>query len=110
MSDAHDLIGDIEERIEELAEAAERSRKLVLAGRIAAWGGAALVVVTLTGILGLPPTALVVGLAGALGGFAMAGSSSSSLDQTLAEIADLERKRSEAIDGIGLRVIPGGRA
>jgi hypothetical protein len=109
MIEVHDAIARIEERIEELADAAERSRKLVLAGKLAGWAGAALALVTLTGLANLTPTAFVVGLTGCLGGIAMAGSSSSTLDQTLAEIAELERRRREAIDGIGLRVIPGGR-
>jgi hypothetical protein len=109
MTEVHDAISQIEERIEELAEAAERSRKLVLAGKLAMWTGGALALVTLAGVMNLPPTAFVVGLTGCLGGIAMAGSSSSTLDQTMAEIAELERRRSQAIDGIGLRVIPGRR-
>lgn len=107
---SRDAIPDIEERIEELAQAAERSRKIVLGARIAAWGGGALLVATLSGLFGLPPAGLVLGLTGFLGGIALGGSSRSTLDGLLAEIAELERRRAEAIDGIGLRVIQGGRA
>jgi hypothetical protein len=109
MDDPSRAVEEIEDRIAELAEAAERSRKLVLAGRIALWGGTALTIAVLSNLFGLPPAAFVLGLTGTLGGIALAGSSRSTLDATLAEIAALERRRTEAIDGLGLRVIPGGR-
>ncbi len=110
MDEPSRAIEALEERIAELHDAVERSRKLVLAGRVAGWGGGALALLTLTGLFALPPAAFVVGLTGALGGIALAGSSGSSADQALAEIAELERRRSAMIDGIGFRVIEGGRA
>ncbi|HYF53070.1 MAG TPA: hypothetical protein VEA41_02300 [Salinarimonas sp.] len=108
--DPRSTIAEIEARIEELADAAERSRKLVLAGRLAGWGGGILLVLVVTGVLGRAPGAFVLGLTALLGGIALAGSSGSTVEATQAEIADLERRRAAMIDGIGLRVVAGGRA
>lgn len=109
MADAHDAIAEIEARLDALADAAGRSRKLALAGKAAALVGGPLALAALSGLFGLPPAALVFGLAAALGGVALAGTSAGSLDQTRAEIAALEAQRRALIDGIGLRLVDGGR-
>ncbi len=109
MSEARDAVAEIEAELDALADAAERSRKLALAGRVAAAIGAPTALAALSGLVGLSPTAFVAGLTAALGGVALAGSSAGSLAQTRAEIAALEARRRALIDGLSLQVVDADR-
>jgi hypothetical protein len=100
-----DEISDIEARIEELAEIAERCRKFILASKIAIAGGGALLVVVILGLFGAGLVALLGSIALVLGGIVSLGSNLSTLRETEADISDAEAIRSELISRIDLRVV-----
>jgi hypothetical protein len=103
--DPTDEISEIEERIEELAEAAERCRKFILASKIAIGGGVALLLITILGLFGAGVSALLGSIALMLGGIVSLGSNISTLRQTDAAINGAEALRSKLIGGIDLRVV-----
>ena len=103
--DQADEISDIEARIEALAEIAERCRKYILASKIAIGGGAALLLITILGLLGTGQTAALGSIALVLGGIVSLGSNVSTLRQTDAAISAAEVRRLELIGRIDLRVV-----
>ena len=103
--DPTDEISEIEARIEELAEIAERCRKFILASRIAIAGGGALLLVTVLGLLGAAQVAALGSIALVLGGIVSLGSNVSTLRQTEAAIGAAEMRRSQLIGRIDLRVV-----
>src|SRR5580704_15066529 len=84
--DPTDEISEIETRIEELAEIAERCRKFILASKAAVAGGVALLLVAMLGLLGSGPSAALGSIALMLGGIVSLGSNVSTLRQTDAAI------------------------
>jgi len=103
--DPTDEISEIEARIEELAEIAERCRKFILASRIAIAGGGALLLVTVLGLLGAAQVAALGSIALVLGGIVSLGSNVSTLRQTEAAIGAAETCRSQLIGRIDLRLV-----
>jgi len=103
--DPTDEISDIEERIEALAEIAERCRKFILASRIAIAGGVALLLVAVLGLFGTGQLAALGSIALVLGGIVSLGTNLSTLRETEADIRDAEALRSDLIGGIGLRLV-----
>lgn len=102
--DPTDEISRIEARLEELAEAAERCRKFILASKAAIAGGVALLLATMLGLF-FGSTAALGSIALMLGGIVSLGSNVSTLRQTEAEIGAAEAVRSDLISGIDLRVV-----
>src|SRR5262249_18702850 len=100
-----DEISEIEERIEALAEDAERCRKFILASKIAIGGGVALLLVTILGLFGAGGAAGLGSIALMLGGIVSLGSNISTLRQTDAAIHAAEALRSRLIGSIDLRVV-----
>ena len=103
--DPTDEISDIEARIEALAEIAERCRKFILASKLAIAGGAALLLVVISGLFGAGQVAALGSIALVLGGIVSLGSNLSTLRQTVAAIGDAEAIRSHLIGGIDLRMV-----
>jgi hypothetical protein len=103
--DETDEISEIEARIEELAEIAERCRKFVLASRIAIAGGVALMLITMIGLFGSGQVAALGSIAMVLGGIVSLGSNVSTLRQTEADMSAAEALRSDLISRIDLRVV-----
>jgi hypothetical protein len=102
-----DEISRIEARLEQLAEAAERCRKIILVSKIAIGAGVALPFLTMLGLF--DPDQLAIGaIAAFLGGIVSLGSNVSTLRQTNAEIGEAEKSRSDLIGRINLRLV-GGR-
>jgi hypothetical protein len=101
--DPNEEISRIEAQLEELAEAAERCRKFILASKAAIAGGAALLLATVLGLFGF--TAALGSIAMILGGIVSLGSNVSTLRQTEAEIGSAELLRSDLISRIDLRVV-----
>ncbi|MEK9285130.1 MULTISPECIES: hypothetical protein [unclassified Bradyrhizobium] len=103
--DPLDEISEIEARIEALAEIAERCRKFILASKIAIGGGAALLLITILGLLGAGQVAALGSIALVLGGIVSLGSNISTLRQTDAAISAAEMRRLELIGRIDLRLV-----
>jgi hypothetical protein len=101
--DPTDEISRIESQLEELAEAAERCRKFILASKAAIAGGAALLLATMLGLFGF--TAALGSLAMILGGIVSLGSNVSTLRQTEEAIGAAELQRSDLISRIELRLV-----
>ncbi len=103
--DRSEQISRIEARIEELAEMAERCRKIILASKIVIAGGAALLLGAVLGLLGSNALALLGAIAAVLGGIVSLGSNVSTLRQTMAAISAAEKLRSDLIGSIDLRLV-----
>jgi hypothetical protein len=103
--DPTDEISDIEARIEELAEIAERCRRIILGSKLAIAGGFALLLIALLGLFGAGMTAALASIALVLGGIVSLGSNISTLRQTEAALGAAEARRSDLIDAIDLRAV-----
>jgi hypothetical protein len=103
--DPTDEISEIEARIEELAEVAERCRKFILASKIAIGSGAALLLIAMLGLFGIGQAAALGSIALVLGGIVSLGSNVSTLRQTESAIGAAEARRSELIGSIDLRLV-----
>jgi hypothetical protein len=103
--DPADEISQLEARIEQLAEIAERCRKIILVSRAAIAGGAALLLVMVLGLFGSSGVAAIGSIAVVLGGIVSLGSNVSTLRQTTDAMRAAEALRSELIGRIDLRVV-----
>ena len=103
--DPTDEISEIEERIEALAEIAERCRKIILASKMAIGGGFALLFVTVLGWLGANEVVALGSIALIIGGIVSLGSNVGTLQQTEAAIGRAEALRAQLISRIDLRVV-----
>src|SRR5215217_8830394 len=95
--DPTDEISLIEERLERLAEVAERCRKIILVSKAAIAGGAALLLLMVLGLFGSSQVAALGSIAAVLGGIVSLGSNVSTLRQTTDAISAAEALRSDLI-------------
>jgi hypothetical protein len=102
---ATDEISVIEERIEALAEIAERCRRIILGSKVAIAGGFALLLIALLGLFGAGETIALGSIALVLGGIVSLGTNVSTLRQTEAAINAAEAQRADLIGEIDLRVV-----
>jgi hypothetical protein len=93
-------IEELEIRIEELRDSIQRSRRLMLAGRMCAVVGPVLLVCVLFGLINFTPVRMIVALALAIGGVVLTGSSRASTEQLEFLLKQTEKERSTAIDGL----------
>ena len=100
-----DEISQLEERIEALAETAERCRKFILGSKLAIGGGVGLLAIAVLGLFGAVQLAALGSIALMLGGMVSLGSNVSTLRQTEAFISTAEARRSALIGEIDLRVV-----
>jgi hypothetical protein len=98
----------VEARIEELAEAIERCRKLSLAAKIAAGAGGIWIMLTLLGVVTFEPSFAVAALAATIGGAVLLGSNKTTWEQTESALAAREALRAAMIEKLGLRVVRNG--
>ena len=103
--DPTDDISLIEERLERLAEIAERCRKIILFSKAAIAGGFVLLLVVMLGLFGSSQVAALGSIAAVLGGIVSLGSNVSTLQQTEAAMSAAEVLRSDLISRIDPRVV-----
>jgi CHASE3 domain sensor protein len=97
-----DEIEQLEIQIERLREAIQRSRRLMLAGRLCAIAGPVLLLCLLLGVLAFTPFGMVIGLALGIGGVVLMGSSKSSTEELQRSLKHTETERRAAIDALNL--------
>ena len=101
-------IARLEARIEELAEAIESCRKIILISKGAIAIGGLLIVVAVLGVIRLDPMVTIASIAAIIGGIVVYGSNTSTADQATAAMQAAEAHRAELIGRIDLRVVGGG--
>ena len=106
--DPTDEIAGIEARLEQLAEAAERCRKIIMVSKVVIAASALLLLVMILGLFGSGPTIALGSIAAVLGGIVSLGSNTSTLQQTMDAIDAAEAQRSELIGRIELRLVSDG--
>ncbi len=95
----------IEARLDELAEVAERCRKMILVSKAAIAIGFAVLLVMMLGLFRSNQVAAMGSIAAVLGGIVSLGSNVGTLRQTMATMSAAELVRSNLIDRIELRVV-----
>ena len=95
----------IEARLEQLAEVAERCRKIILVSKAAIAIGFAVLLVMMLGLFPSNQVAAIGSIAAVLGGIVSLGSNVGTLRQTMAAMCAAELLRSDMIDRIDLRVV-----
>src|SRR4029453_1791587 len=103
--DLHEDIARLEARIEELAEAIEKCRKVILISKTAIALGAILGLLIMLGVIRIDPMALIGAIAGCTGGPVLLGSNSSTLGEMTAAMKPAETRRAERIDNLDLRMV-----
>ena len=99
------VIARLEARIEHLSARAERCRKVMRISRLAVAAGAVALLALVLGLIRFDSTVFVAALAAVLGGFPLAGSTKSTLEETLAALRATEERRAALIDGLGLQTV-----
>jgi hypothetical protein len=95
----------LEARIEELAEAIKKCRKIILISKAAIAVGAILGLVVMLGAIRCDPMALIGAIAAVIGGTVLLGSNSSTLAEMTAAVKTAETERAELIGRIELQVV-----
>ena len=106
--DPRDQIARLEIRLEELAEAMARCRKIRLISQIAIAGGGIWMVAATIGVIGFDPVAFMAAIAAVIGGTVMYGSNTTTSQEIDAAIKDAEADRAELIGMLKLRVVGEG--
>ena len=96
--DPADQIADLDSRLDELADAMARCRKIRLISQIAIAAGGAWVLAVAIGIIGVDPIGLMAAISGVIGGTVMYGSNTTTSQQIDAAIKKAEAMR-EALIG-----------
>jgi hypothetical protein len=101
---AHEQIARLEGKIEELANAVERCRKLGLFSNVLLIGGGMWLLAGLFGFVYFGP-AMLGAITAILGGFVLKGSNDSTMRQTQAALDQAESQRNSLIGVIDLRTV-----
>jgi hypothetical protein len=106
--DPRDQIARLESRLEELADAMARCRKIKLMAQIAITvGGIWLLAVTI-GVIGFSPMGMVAAISGVIGGTVLYGSNTTTSREVDAATKKAEALRTELIGRLDLRVVGEG--
>jgi uncharacterized membrane protein len=104
-SDLHNEIVRLEDRIDDLAEALARSRRISQISKVAIVGGSVWIVGTLLGAVSFIPAAIITAMAAIMGGVVLFGSTTTTSKETLAEMQATQAQRAELIGRMRLRVV-----
>jgi hypothetical protein len=107
-SDPHEQIARLEAHIDDLAEAMDRCRKIILASKVAIAGGGIWMLAVVLGIVGFDPLAMVAAIAAVIGGTVLFGSNTATAKEISAAVKAAEARRAELIAGLELRVVGDG--
>jgi len=103
--DLREQISRLEVHIEELAEAIEKCRKVILISKAAIAVGGALILAITFGAIRFDPMAMIAAITAVVGGIVLYGSNRSTLEQTMAAVRAAEAQRAELIGRIELRIV-----
>jgi hypothetical protein len=103
--DIRDEIARLESRIEEIADALARCRKVKLVSQVAIAGGALWLPAVILGIVGFDPAAMIAAIAGVIGGTVMYGSNTTTQQELEDEAKAADAKRTALIAALDLRVV-----
>lgn len=103
--DSREEIARLETRLEALAESLARCRKFRLASQAAIGAGGLWLVAALLGVVSFDPVALLLALAGVIGGTVMYGSNGTTTEQVETEMKEIETRRATLIGTLRLRVV-----
>jgi hypothetical protein len=81
-NELREQILQVEADLEELTDAVERCRKVILISKAGIAAGGTLISATILGVIGLDPTVLIGSIAAVIGGTVVFGSNTSTLKQT----------------------------
>ena len=101
-------IARLEQRLEDLAAALEKSRKAILASKVSIAGGGLLMLALVLGIIGAQPLAIVLAIAAVLGGIVGFGANVSTARQDRAAMEAAAAARTELISRLEMRDIGQG--
>ena len=107
MPDPQDEIADLESRMAELSEAAERCARTMQAAKVAVAAGALVLAVTLAGLIRYSALPFLLAISGVLGGTALFGSTRATREQIIATLKRHEAQRAELIDRLPLHEVGG---
>jgi hypothetical protein len=106
--DPREQIAYLESRVEELADALARCRKIRLISQIAIAAGSIWMLAVTIGVLGVDPMAMIAAISGVIGGTVMYGSNRTTWREIDAAINDAEAKRAALIGRLKLRMVGEG--
>lgn len=106
--DPRDRIARLEERLEELADAMARCRKVKLISQTAITGGGIWMLAAAVGIIGFDPVAMMAAIAGMIGGTVAYGSNTTTSQEVDTAMKDAEAQRAALIGRLQLRVVGEG--
>jgi len=98
-------IARLEDHIEALRDSIARCRKIALAAKLVITAGAGVLLFTLFGLVPFLTAPVITAIAAAIGGIALAGSNSTTWQQTETRLRNSEALRAEMIGGIEMRVV-----
>jgi len=98
-------IARLEDHIEALRDSIARCRKIALAAKLVITAGAGVLLFTLFGLVPFLTAPVITAIAAVIGGIALAGSNSTTWQQTETRLRNSEALRAEMIGGIEMRVV-----
>jgi hypothetical protein len=102
---SHDDIARVEARIEDLAEAIERCRKISLAAKMTVAAGTLWIGLTFVGLVDFVPALVIAALAAMIGGVVLLGSNATTWTQMQAAMRASEALRADMIGRLTLRPV-----
>jgi hypothetical protein len=99
---------NIEAHIEEVAQLAERCRKIILMSKVSVAAGAIVSLAIVVGAIRFDSTLMVGAIAAVIGGVVVFGSNTSTLHQAMADMKAAEAYRTDLINRMDLTMVRDG--